>query len=617
MKKIYLALLLLISFSNGYAQTVSNTSNKLKPGGELLLKLGVGNVKGGFYQPLSFAIGPLAGPRTFGTISSPTLKLGLMGGIDYNYYFNSYIGASGTFDFFSNKYNVIEATNPPFVTANIQIASQKNQINKFVGLGPIGRLPIGNKFHATVALYGGLLFHKKNSYQADYTAAVPAASTMVKFNSTKSVSAFAAKGSVRFAYDHSPRLGFSLGAEYIIPFFSTSQKQAALMHPSSTGYLINFPNQVLAGGTATVFNSGYNSSGLSALSTLQREPVAADLKLLAINLAVHLKFGVPRIPKAPKTAKTKKKKCCGTCPVYALGVTARDKFTKEILPNTDVVIKNNKGEIVKTGRTNSFGVFVFEKIIAEDYTISGLLNNIALENGSIKKDELICDEVIQKEILYTDRNFIVKGKVLECKTNNPMSGINVILENSDLAYEKATMTDAQGNFMLKLPEIGIYYLHAKKDNFLSQLEEVTSDNYNRDKTLFVQLEICVEKVDCGKAINLKNILFDLDKYAIKAEAKKELNRLVQFMKDNPSVKVEVGSHTDCRNTDAYNQTLSENRAKASVDYVVSQGIARDRISGKGYGETVLLNRCADGVDCSEAEHSINRRTEMKVICPNK
>jgi outer membrane protein OmpA-like peptidoglycan-associated protein len=93
--------------------------------------------------------------------------------------------------------------------------------------------------------------------------------------------------------------------------------------------------------------------------------------------------------------------------------------------------------------------------------------------------------------------------------------------------------------------------------------------------------------------------------------------LVQFMKDNPTINVEVGSHTDCRNSDSYNQTLSENRAKASVDYVVSQGIDRSRISGKGYGETVLLNKCADGVNCSEAEHAINRRTEMKVKCPDK
>ena len=89
------------------------------------------------------------------------------------------------------------------------------------------------------------------------------------------------------------------------------------------------------------------------------------------------------------------------------------------------------------------------------------------------------------------------------------------------------------------------------------------------------------------------------------------------MKDNLDIKVVVRSHTDARASAEYNQTLSQNRANAAVDYVVSQGIARDRISGKGYGETKLLNKCADGVSCTEAEHSINRRTEMEVICNDK
>ena len=87
------------------------------------------------------------------------------------------------------------------------------------------------------------------------------------------------------------------------------------------------------------------------------------------------------------------------------------------------------------------------------------------------------------------------------------------------------------------------------------------------------------------------------------------------MKDNSGVKVELGSHTDSRASAAYNQTLSQNRANASVNYIVSQGIERSRITGKGYGETKLLNKCADGVSCSEEQHAINRRTEMKVICP--
>jgi len=76
----------------------------------------------------------------------------------------------------------------------------------------------------------------------------------------------------------------------------------------------------------------------------------------------------------------------------------------------------------------------------------------------------------------------------------------------------------------------------------------------------------MEKTDCGKAITLKNIHYDLDKYFIREDAKPELNKLAQFMKDNPEVKVELASHTDSRASDSYNMTLSQNRANAAVEY---------------------------------------------------
>ncbi|MCH5716027.1 OmpA family protein [Niabella hibiscisoli] len=126
----------------------------------------------------------------------------------------------------------------------------------------------------------------------------------------------------------------------------------------------------------------------------------------------------------------------------------------------------------------------------------------------------------------------------------------------------------------------------------------------------------MEKTDCGKAIVLKNIYYDLDKYFIREDAKPELNKLAQFMKDNPGVKVELSSHTDSRASDSYNMTLSQKRADAAVDYLVIQGIKKERLIPVGYGERKLLNRCKDGVDCSEGEHQINRRTEIKVICPD-
>jgi outer membrane protein OmpA-like peptidoglycan-associated protein len=609
MKKCFLAIMFLAAMSGGWAQSTSTVTNTLKPGSEILVKAGVGFVKGGMPLPLSFSINNTAagGGVTNGTISFPKNKMGLNTGIDYNYYFNRHIGASATFDFFSNAYKKIE-TSAPFVSSNINV-TQKNQINKFAGLGIIGRANITSKLSTSLALYGGMLWHKKNTYKADYPTSF-GSTTMLQFISTKSISALAAKGSVRLTYDIKPAIAISVGAEYIVPFFSTKQYAAGLLHNSSAGYFVNPPLSPKV--YVTKFDSSYvKTTGFTA----KQIETGPKLRLLAFNVAVHFKLNMPKKTRTPKPIVEKSNPCCGTCPVYGMAVTARDKYTKEVLPNTDVAIKNGAGEIIKTAKTNAFGVVVFEKIVKDDYSISGLLNNVVLENGSINGAELVCDKVIQKEILYADRNFIIKGRAFECNTTTPIAGINVTLENKDMAFKKSTLTDDQGNFVLQLPETGTYQLYGRKENYFSQIEQVSSTDYSRDKNLFVKLEICAQKTECGKGINLKNILFDLDKYVITPTAKKELNRLVQFMQDNPGVKVELGSHTDCRSSAEYNQTLSQNRANASVDYIVSQGISRDRITGKGYGESKLLNECADGVNCTEAQHAINRRTEMKVICP--
>lgn len=84
------------------------------------------------------------------------------------------------------------------------------------------------------------------------------------------------------------------------------------------------------------------------------------------------------------------------------------------------------------------------------------------------------------------------------------------------------------------------------------------------------------------------------------------------MKENPNIIIELGSHTDARGSSATNLQLSEKRAKASVDYIVAQGIEASRISAKGYGESAIMNRCVDGISCPEAEHQQNRRTEFKI-----
>ena len=113
--------------------------------------------------------------------------------------------------------------------------------------------------------------------------------------------------------------------------------------------------------------------------------------------------------------------------------------------------------------------------------------------------------------------------------------------------------------------------------------------------------------------NINTIYFDLDKYYIRPDAAIELEKIVKVMNKCKDIDIRAGSHTDSRASHAYNVTLSENRAKSTKDYLVSRGIAAGRITPKGYGETQLLNRCSDGVKCSEGEHQVNRRTEFVIV----
>jgi outer membrane protein OmpA-like peptidoglycan-associated protein len=113
--------------------------------------------------------------------------------------------------------------------------------------------------------------------------------------------------------------------------------------------------------------------------------------------------------------------------------------------------------------------------------------------------------------------------------------------------------------------------------------------------------------------DINTIYFDLDKYYIRPDAAIELEKIVKVMNRCKDIKVVAGSHTDSRASHAYNVTLAQNRAQSTVDYIVSRGIDAHRITPEGFGETQLLNRCADGVKCSEGEHQVNRRTEFVIV----
>jgi outer membrane protein OmpA-like peptidoglycan-associated protein len=131
--------------------------------------------------------------------------------------------------------------------------------------------------------------------------------------------------------------------------------------------------------------------------------------------------------------------------------------------------------------------------------------------------------------------------------------------------------------------------------------------------------IKMKQLPDSQYIQIKNILYDFDKYNLRPESKVELNKLVSYMKSHPKYKVELQSHTDCRGTYKYNEKLSENRSKSCVKYILSQDISKDKITAKGYGEYQLLENCPceDDIvsDCTEEQHQLNRRTVFLLITP--
>ncbi len=131
-----------------------------------------------------------------------------------------------------------------------------------------------------------------------------------------------------------------------------------------------------------------------------------------------------------------------------------------------------------------------------------------------------------------------------------------------------------------------------------------------------QVIITMDRPEIGKEISklyeINSIYYDLDKADIRPDAAEELDKIVQFLSDNPQMNLELGAHTDARASTGYNLKLSQRRAESAVKYIIRRGIATDRIKPKGYGESQLINECADGVECPEEMHQQNRRTEFKI-----
>ncbi len=245
----------------------------------------------------------------------------------------------------------------------------------------------------------------------------------------------------------------------------------------------------------------------------------------------------------------------------------------------------------------------------------GFLLSADNESGYLTSNRNSSDGMVDNILHFVRPELIFDLEVLSVNKadQKPLAGTNVELLNIKTGKKISKVTGADGKVNFDLNTNTDYTVLGSKQGFFSNSADVTTVGLSKSGTLETKLilELGV-KPDSGDRIVLKNIYYDFDKSNIRPDAAKELDKLVKVLKDNPTIIIELGSHTDSRGSDSYNLKLSQSRATNAVKYIVSKGIEKNRITAKGYGETKLVNKCKNGVTCSEAEHQENRRTDFTI-----
>ncbi|NNC95356.1 MAG: OmpA family protein [Chitinophagales bacterium] len=285
-------------------------------------------------------------------------------------------------------------------------------------------------------------------------------------------------------------------------------------------------------------------------------------------------------------------------------------------PRTDEPVSNAFVEL-EDGRsvlTDTEGGFKFNMEPNNKYIVSASKEEYLPEEMSVNVSNTpaFIKIPIQKDLGIV-LEVVVQDKVSKEKLRDAL----VVLKNSATGQVVECKTNGEGLCVFPLEENASYQITGSKDlpdpnkNYLTISTSFSSAGRKSGSTIFAVIDL--EMVEKGVAIKIDNIYYDLNKWFIRPDAAIELDKIVKIMTDNPTMRIELSSHTDSRGSDKYNKDLSAKRAQSAVEYILGNGIADNRIVSAGYGEERLVNNCSNGVQCSEELHQDNRRTEFKIL----
>jgi outer membrane protein OmpA-like peptidoglycan-associated protein len=344
---------------------------------------------------------------------------------------------------------------------------------------------------------------------------------------------------------------------------------------------------------------------------------------------------------------------------------------KKVASNKNVYLINDKNTVIQKTKTNALGNFLFPKIAP------GLLYTIAYDSADAEpnfvmnlfsvKDKFIkrLDSVSNKRFVYkflsvssslfndlvmddSELKMNVKGRLYGDNKNNPLADLKILLLNDKFEKIDSAMTDKDGDFSFKhipytkqilitaeneksiLESFNNILVFDNGENLIKLVSLVKGQRFNYKPLNTEQSKLSEIYVDdpwlsiIEKETNSKNkpgsnetiienILFEFNKAELQPQSQLTLDKIVLAMRSNENFNIELSAHSDSKGSDAYNLKLSEQRAIASKNYIISKGINANRIKARGYGETKLLNNCGNNAICSDDEHAVNRRLEFILI----
>jgi len=297
-----------------------------------------------------------------------------------------------------------------------------------------------------------------------------------------------------------------------------------------------------------------------------------------------------------------------------------------ILANVKVSLYDDKNNVLGTVITDTTGKYEFPAEQDKLYSLDGLktLYTNGYNTADTHTEEYI---VIADLFLHRTPQFSLYCLISDENTLEPLEGVKITLVDNIKKTSEEIITPASGDFRRNLDDKKLndslsYNVHIEKyayltENHVYNQKMFHEGQYNMHEAMNFEMDHIEEGMDLSKLIDVNPIYFDLNKDNIRPDAALELDKIVKVMNENPNLEIELGSHTDCRGSATYNMNLSDRRAKSSAKYIRERITKPERIFGKGYGESILINQCecegARIVPCTEEEHQRNRRTEFKIM----